>query len=206
MILFAFLFGYVTLVIELVFFHVPSVANTSNFFVKNKNYPKVESALIQTIYRWSFTKKVIVLFIPTILVNSYFLFPFFYFYPMADSFQIFKPAFELQLLGVLFVLLGRAITFGSMLYIRKENKQKNDSFKLHTNGIFKYSRNPGLDGMFLFFIGFGLIFPTYISWIGLVGYFVYMLFRVRIEEEFLKELFKQEYTDYCLNTKRFLLF
>ncbi|MEZ4838407.1 isoprenylcysteine carboxylmethyltransferase family protein [Flavobacterium sp.] len=206
MILFAFLFGYVTLVIELVFFHVPSVANTSNFFVKNKNYPKVESALIQTIYRWSFAKKVILLFIPTILVNSYFLFPFFYFYPMADSFQIFKPAFELQLLGVLFVLLGRAITFGSMLYIRKENKQKNDSFKLHTNGIFKYTRNPGLDGMFLFFIGFGLIFPTYISWIGLVGYFVYMLFRVRIEEEFLKELFKQEYTDYCVNTKRFLLF
>jgi protein-S-isoprenylcysteine O-methyltransferase Ste14 len=60
--------------------------------------------------------------------------------------------------------------------------------------------------MYLFFIGFGLIFPTYISWIGLIGYFVYMLFRVRIEEEFLKELFKQEYTDYCLKTKRFLLF
>lgn len=206
MILFAFLFGYVTLVIELVFFHVPSVANTSNFFVKNKNYPKVESTLIQTIYRWPFIKKIMVLLIPTILVNSYFLFPFLYFYPMADSFQIFKPAYGLQLLGVLFVLLGRGITFGSMLYIRKENKQKNDSFKLHTKGIFKYSRNPGLDGMFLFFTGFGLIFPTYISWIGLIGYFIYMLFRVRIEEEFLKELFKQEYTDYCLKTKRFLLF
>jgi len=206
MILFAFLFGYVTLVIELVFFHVPSVANTNNFFVKNKNYPKVDSEFILTIYRWSFTKKIIVLLIPTILINGYFFIPFLYFLPMTDSFQIFKPAYGLQLLGVLLVLLGRGITFGSMLYIRKENKQKNDSFKLHTKGIFKYSRNPGLDGMYLFFIGFGLIFPSYMSWIGLVGYFIYMLFRVRIEEEFLKELFKQEYTDYCLKTKRFLLF
>jgi protein-S-isoprenylcysteine O-methyltransferase Ste14 len=206
MILFAFLFGYFTLVIELVFFHVPSVANTSNFFVKNKNYPKVESEMIQTIYRWPLIKKIMVLLIPTILVNCYFLIPFLYFYPMADTFQIFKPAYGLELLGVLLVLLGRGITFGSMLYIRKENKQKNNSFKLHTKGIFKYSRNPGLDGMFLFFIGFGFIFPTYISWIGLMGYLVYMLFRVRIEEEFLKELFKQEYTDYCLKTKRFLLF
>jgi protein-S-isoprenylcysteine O-methyltransferase Ste14 len=93
-----------------------------------------------------------------------------------------------------------------MLYIRKENKQKENSFKLHTKGIFHYSRNPGLDGMFVFFIGFGLIFPTLMSWIGLLFYFIYMLFRVRIEEEFLKEFFQQEYAAYCLKTKRFLLF
>lgn len=206
MILFAFLFGYLTLVIELVFFHVPSVANTKNFFVKSKNYQAVNSELIQTIYQWSFAKKVLVLFIPMILINSYFFIPFLYFHSMADSFQFLKPPFGFQLLGVFFIVVGRGITFGSMLYLRIENKQKNNSFKLHTKGIFKFSRNPGLDGMFLFFIGFGLIFPTFISWIGFVCYFLYMLFRVRIEEEFLKELFKQEYIDYCLKTKRFLLF
>lgn len=112
----------------------------------------------------------------------------------------------MQFLGLLFIILGRIFTFGSMLFIQKENKQKENSFKLHTNGIFHYSRNPGLDGMFLFFIGFGLIFPTLLIWIGLLFYFIYMFFRVRIEEEFLKELFNQEYVDYCTKTKRFLLF
>lgn len=206
MILFAFIFGYSTLLIELVFFHVPSVANTQNFFSKSKNYQFVNSKLIQDIYNWSFFKKVLLLFIPMVIVQIYFFVPLLYFYPEANSFLLIKPPFKIELIGVIFIILGRIITFGSMLYIRKENKQKENSFKLHTNGIFHYSRNPGLDGMFLFFIGFGLIFPTLLIWIGLIFYVLYMFFRVRIEEEFLKELFKHAYIDYCLKTKRFLLF
>jgi protein-S-isoprenylcysteine O-methyltransferase Ste14 len=206
MILFAFIFGYLTLLVELVFFHVPSVANTQNFFTKNNNHQSVNSKLIQDINKWSFAKKVMLLAIPMVIIQFYFLVPFLYFYADDNSLLLTKPFFFLELIGVLLVILGRVITFGSMLYIRKENKQKENSFKLHTKGIFHYSRNPGLDGMFVFFIGFGLIFPTLMSWIGLLFYFIYMLFRVRIEEEFLKEFFQQEYAAYCLKTKRFLLF
>lgn len=206
MILFAFIFGYLTLLVELVFFHVPSVANTQNFFTKNNNHQSVNSKLIQDINKWSFAKKVMLLAIPMVIIQFYFLVPFLYFYADDNSLLLIKPFFLLELIGVLLVILGRVITFGSMLYIRKENKQKENSFKLHTKGIFHYSRNPGLDGMFVFFIGFGLIFPTFMSWIGLLFYFIYMLFRVRIEEEFLKEFFQQEYAAYCLKTKRFLLF
>jgi protein-S-isoprenylcysteine O-methyltransferase Ste14 len=206
MILFAFIFGYLTLLVELVFFHVPSVANTQNFFTKNNNHQSVNSKLIQDINKWSFAKKVMLLAIPMVIIQFYFLVPFLYFYADDNSLLLTKPFFLLELIGVLLVILGRVITFGSMLYIRKENKQKENSFKLHTKGIFHYSRNPGLDGMFVFFIGFGLIFPTLMSWIGLLFYFIYMLFRVRIEEEFLKEFFQQEYAAYCLKTKRFLLF
>jgi len=93
-----------------------------------------------------------------------------------------------------------------MLFMRRKNKQTQNSFKLHTNGIFSFSRNPGLDGMFLFFIGFGILFPSLLIWIGLLLYFYYMQFRVKIEEEFLKQLFGDVYLDYMTNTKRFLLF
>jgi protein-S-isoprenylcysteine O-methyltransferase Ste14 len=206
MILFAFIFGYATLLIELIFFHVPSVANTKNFFVQNNDYSMAKSDLIKKVYHWSFLKKILVLLIPTILINVYFLVPFLYFLPNAIDFCLFKPNSWLEILGVLFIVLGRYITFGSMIYIRKENKQTVNSFKLHTSGIFAYSRNPGLDGMFLFFAGFGFIVPTMLLWIGLLFYFYYMLFRVKIEEEFLKALFQNEYENYCQKTKRFLLF
>lgn len=205
-VLFTYIFGYVTLLIELIFFHVPSVANTRNFFVKNNAYQTSNSKLIQKINSWSVFKKTMILLLPTILINLYFLIPLLLFLPKINAFLIFKSSLWTEILGLFFIILGRIITFGSMIYLRRENQQKENSFKLHTNGIFAYSRNPGLDGMFLFFAGFGLIFPSIFLWLGLLFYFYYMLFRVKIEEEFLKELFQETYINYCTKTKRFLLF
>lgn len=208
MILFAFVFGYSTLVIELLFFHVPSVANTQNFFKKNDHYKVPKSDFITQIYNWSKTKKILLLAIPYGLINLYFLTPFFYFIPAYydDLLLLFKANVWTNYIGNLLIISGRLITFGSMLYLRRENNQTQNSFKLHTNGIFKLTRNPGLDGMFLFFVGFGIIFPSLFIWIGLLFYVLYMQFRVKIEEEFLKQLFGQIYYQYMKNTKRFLLF
>ncbi|MFC0076469.1 methyltransferase family protein [Flavobacterium procerum] len=146
--------------------------------------------------------------VPFFFINIYFLIPFLYFFPNfhQNNWLLFETNYELIVVGSLCVILGRLITFGSMLYMRKENKQIQNNFKLHTKGIFKYSRNPGLDGMFLFFIGFGILFPSFLIFSGLVFYFFYMRFRVKIEEEFLKKNFKEEYLDYITQTKRFLLF
>lgn len=208
MIVFAFVFGYLTLLIELVFFHVPSVANTQNFFQKNNNYVVHGSTYISKIYGWAMWKKVLVLAVPFFFINIYFLLPFLYFFPdvPGSKWLVFKTNDWLVVSGVLFVVAGRIVTFGSMLFMRRKNKQTENSFKLHTNGIFRFSRNPGLDGMFLFFIGFGILFPSFLIWIGLLLYFYYMRFRVKIEEEFLKQLFGDVYLNYSTNTKRFLLF
>lgn len=206
MILTAYIFGYVSLLIELIFFHVPSVANTKNFFIKNNSYQSSKSKLIQQINSWTLLKKIFFLLLPTIIINFYFLAPFLIFFPKIEFFLMFKPSLWVKIIGLALIILGRIITFGSMIYIRKENHQVENSFKLHTQGIFAYSRNPGLDGMFLFFAGFGLISPSLILWLGLIFYYYYMVFRVKIEEEFLKELFQETYTEYCSKTKRFLLF
>lgn len=207
MILFAYIFGYGSLLIELVFFHVPSVANTQNFFAKNVAYASIESALISKIYKWHLWKKITFLAIPFVIINAYFLLPFIYLFPnLATKMPLaFKPNFWCTSFGIMAVIIGRIITFGSMLYMKRDNKQTSNSFKLHTQGIFAYSRNPGLDGMFLFFIGFFFIFPTLFMMLGFVFYFFYMRFRVQIEEEFLKQLFGEEYLLYLKKTKRFLL-
>jgi protein-S-isoprenylcysteine O-methyltransferase Ste14 len=184
------------------------VANTKNFFKKNDHYKVAKSDFITQIYNWSKTKKILLLAIPYGLINLYFLTPFFYFIPAYYDalLLLFKANVWTNYIGILLVISGRLITFGSMLYLRRENNQTQNSFKLHTNGIFKLTRNPGLDGMFLFFVGFGIIFPSLFIWIGLLFYVLYMQFRVKIEEEFLKQLFGQIYYQYMKNTKRFLLF
>jgi protein-S-isoprenylcysteine O-methyltransferase Ste14 len=203
-----YLFGYVTLMIELVFFHVPSVANTQNFFVKNNNFNTTQNELIVRIYHWSFTKKILFLVFPMILVLLYFLLPFFFFLTSTHSklVLLFVPNDVCNWIGIVFVFLGRLLTFGSMLYIRKENKQTGNSFKLHTKGIFRLTRNPGLDGMYLFFAGFCFLFPSLLMWLGLIFYFYYMLFRVKIEEAFLYQLYKEPFAIYKRTTNRFLLF
>lgn len=208
MIIFAFVFGYLSLLVELIFFHVPSVANTQNFFKKNNNYEVDESEYITKIYKWAMWKKIMILAVPFFFINIYFLLPFLYFFPNLheSKWLVFETNNWLIIIGTFCVIAGRLITFGSMLYMRKENKQIQNSFKLHVSGIFNYSRNPGLDGMFLFFTGFGILFPSFLIWGGLILYFFYMRFRVKIEEEFLKKLFKEEYLDYITRTKRFLLF
>lgn len=208
MIIFAFVFGYLSLLVELIFFHVPSVANTQNFFKKNNNYEVDESEYITKIYKWTMWKKIMILAVPFFFINIYFLLPFLYFFPNLheSKWLVFETNNWLIIIGTFCVIAGRLITFGSMLYMRKENKQIQNSFKLHVSGIFNYSRNPGLDGMFLFFTGFGILFPSFLIWGGLILYFFYMRFRVKIEEEFLKKLFKEEYLDYITRTKRFLLF
>jgi protein-S-isoprenylcysteine O-methyltransferase Ste14 len=204
----AFILGYLTLAIELLFFHVPSVANTQNFFRKNENFKTDQNKLITNIQNWSFSKKIIWLAIPAVIVQLYFVLPFLYFFPSWHNnlFLLFKPNAITDFMGLICVVSGRLLTFGSMLYLRKENRQTGNSFTLHTSGIFRFTRNPGLDGMFLFFIGFGLLFPSIWLWLGLIFYIYYMVFRVRIEEAFLEDIFKDEFINYQKQTNRFLLF
>jgi protein-S-isoprenylcysteine O-methyltransferase Ste14 len=204
----AFIIGYLSLSVELLFFHVPSVANTQNFFRKNDNFKTGQNKFITNIQNWSFPKKIVLLAIPAVMVQLYFLLPFLYFFPSChdELFLVFKSSNLTDFLGLLCVLSGRLLTFGSMLYLRKENRQTNNSFTLHTGGIFRYTRNPGLDGMFLFFGGLGLLFPSIWLWLGLIFYIYYMVFRVRIEEAFLQDIFKDEFINYQKQTNRFLFF
>jgi protein-S-isoprenylcysteine O-methyltransferase Ste14 len=102
------------------------------------------------------------------------------------------------------VVCGRVLALGAVLTIRRANSQSDDSFYLHTTGPFRWSRNPGLLGMYLFVGGLWLITPSATLLLGIVLYVAYMDFKVRMEEDFLANRFGSSYAAYRLRTGRYL--
>lgn len=201
-----YILSYLSLITELVFFHTPSVAETRKLMALNaeSEVPGKKTAAIASLTKW---QKQVVLVIPFLLIQVFFLLPWGYFCPKKELFIVlYSPKTFMLVLGSILVISGRVLTFCAMLFLQRENKQTENSYHLHTNGIFSLSRNPGLDGMFLFFLGFCLLFPSLYMVIGFIFYIVYMTFRVQIEEEYLVARFGSVYLQYKNKTKRYLLF
>jgi protein-S-isoprenylcysteine O-methyltransferase Ste14 len=193
----AFCLLYGSLLLELAFFHVPSVANTQVFFTNDKtiieNYNKY-----QYVFRWSKKKKILCFVIPHVLNLLSFFFPLLLLFFHQNSWN------NWSTIGLIIAIIGRFLSFFSMLEIRKNNSQKDSEFTLHTQGIFSISRNPIQLGMYVFYIGICLINFKYLLIIPFLFYFFYNDFRIHIEEDFLEVKFKELYTDYKLKTKRYL--
>ena len=102
--------------------------------------------------------------------------------------------------GLAFVLLA-LISFGRSFRVGIDVDHPD---KLVTTGVFAFSRNPIYLGFGAVLIGEFLVFP---NWVALayvpVGIW---LFRRQImrEEEFLRQHYGQEYTDYCNRVRRYL--
>ena len=190
-------FLYVTLLLELVFFHVPSVANTSVFFTNNLSTINQYNHY-QYVFRWSNRKKIIWLLIPHVINIVVF------FVPLLCLFFEKKHSVILLNIGVIMAFTGRLISFLSMLQIRQGNLQKENDFRLHTTGFFSFSRNPIQVGMYLFYLGICLINFNPMLLLCFLFYFFYNDFRIKIEEDFLEVKFKEHYIHYKLKTRRYL--
>jgi protein-S-isoprenylcysteine O-methyltransferase Ste14 len=76
--------------------------------------------------------------------------------------------------------------------------------RLHTRGIYRYSRNPQLVGAFSFIVGYALLWP---SWVGMLWAALWLPIShlmVRAEEEHLQKVFGNEYEEYCRRTPRYV--
>ena len=203
------LLAYISLVIELVFFPVPSVASTYQLTVKARPNSKGTQAIgqIGKISRWNGIMKTILLVVPAIINILVFLFPLFLILnPVVNQkiFFIFDGSWISNGLGILLILTGRFITIWSVMEIRKKNRQIHDEFNLQTKGLFDLSRNPGLVGMYLFILGIFLIFPGLGFLIGIFFYLGYMHFKVLLEEDFLTNHYGDSYIQYKEKTRRYL--
>ena len=188
---------YGSLLLELIFFHVPSVANTQVFFT---NDPSVLNNYnnYKYVFKWSQLQKVFYLIIPHILNIHAFFFPLLVIFFQENAWN------TMATIGVFIAILGRLLSFYAMLQIRKNNSQENGQFELHTNGIFSISRNPIQLGMYFFYIGVCLINLNYFLIIPFLIYFFYNDFRIKIEEDFLEVKFKETYCNYKFKTRRYL--
>ena len=201
--------AYLSLAVELISFPVPSVASTYQLGYQATESDKKteEHGKLGTIKQWSFPKKVFFLFLPAVVNILVFIYPIgrlVAFDKIAIPFDLYAFNWASIILGSLLVLIGRVITFSSVLNIRKNNQQKGNSFELKKKGLFNLSRNPGLIGMYLMIIGFFIIFPNFLFLLGILFYLGYMHFKVLLEEDFLKNHFGSPYIEYKNRTNRYI--
>ncbi len=68
-------------------------------------------------------------------------------------------------------------------------------------------RHPSYTGLAISFLGFGISVGNWISLLlAIVPTTAMLLYRIKIEEAVLSEMFGDEYENYCANTKRLIPF
>ena len=199
------LIAYGSLVLELVVFPIPSEASTYQLFF-NAGDGANQGSQLSSARRQSAVRKLLTFFLPTALGVVLFLIPLAaIFYPALISHLL--PLELLQTSGVraggaLVVVVGRLLTFASVLQLRRRKICR----ELQPSGLFSRSRNPGLVGMYLFYLGICLYFPCVVLFVGFVPYVLNMHQRVLLEESHLLATLGDGYRTYLSTVPRYLFF
>lgn len=115
------------------------------------------------------------------------------------SFDILRIPF--LVIGVIMIILGFYLDicakYKSKLF---KNVEEN---KLITDGVYAYTRNPVYAGAFLICVGAVFIVNNLLLFIIPVICWIYMtIFLIKTEEVWLKDLYRQEYIEYCKKVNR----
>ncbi len=198
--------AYASLAIELVFLHVPSVASSRNILAPDPATVASYSPRYRKLFELGIVTRVIVFLAPILVIYALFAFPLLVVATTADPFgdYLFQPGSSWQLGGIALILLGRAVTLWSVFAMRANAQDQTAVDALLIRGPFRWSRNPGLVGMYVFVGGLWITMPSTAMLIGLVVYILHMDFKVRMEEDFLGNRFGTAYEEYCQQTGRYL--
>lgn len=198
--------AYATLLFELTVIHVPSVASSLSLWAPRREWLEMYSPGYRRLFELSRAAKLLVFGPPLLIVYAVFCYPLVAVFLGPDLLgdDLFVPGAVLQSIAIGLIVLGRAFALVSARAIRRDNRQMASSFELHTSGPFRWSRNPGLVGMYVFVAGLWLVNPSAALLAAIVVYVLYMDFKVRMEENFLDNKYRERYTDYRLRTGRYL--
>ena len=203
---------YATIIYEIAVLPVPSVASTYQLFFVERADDAVKTSppgsLLQRIRGLSNTNKLILLFVPTAISVVNYCFPItLHFLPESLLQAVMLPSIKSfwgDLLGLVLIIAGRSLALLSVVNIRAQNSQQNDDFDLKTAGLFGFSRNPILVGMYLTYWGIFFILPNIVTLIGFFIYAANMHFRILLEEDFLSHLFGEKFIEYRNHTRRYI--
>jgi len=114
-------------------------------------------------------------------------------------------------LSLLFLIIGFVIIFSATKEFRKSETTVNPmkpetSTYLVTSGIFKYSRNPMYLGLTSILLASCFYFSSLLGIILYVPLFIFYItvFQIIPEEGAMKNLFNDEYLDYCSKVRRWI--
>jgi len=199
------LLAYASLFLELVVFPVPSEASTYQLFVGEAPRSGEEDRLSRARERPKLGK-LLRYFFPTATVVLLFLIPLVRigFPAIRDWLLPVRPleTRSVLVLGLLAVVLGRAISFSAALQLRRVRRRGSG---LAVGGLFAYSRNPVLVGMYTFYLGISLVYPCWVLFLGFLPYVWNMHRRVLMEESHLGHRLGSDYSAYRRAVPRYLL-
>ena len=118
------------------------------------------------------------------------------------------PKIEVGMISVITALLVCSISFVILIlgFVTLGTFMRTmgvNSKELTLRGIYKYSRNPQIVGYGLLLSGFGVLWPSWYIFAGLVSY-VFIAHRMILTEELhLESLFADKYISYCNKTPRY---
>lgn len=120
-----------------------------------------------------------------------------------------EPTFYSIVTGICVVLLGEAIRVWSVGYAGSETRTTSGvgGSNLVTQGPYSIIRNPLYWGNIMIYSGFGIMSNALFPYL-LIFAFVYFVFQYYLiiinEEEYLRQTYKEEFSEYCKLVKRFL--
>lgn len=197
--------AYLSIVLEISLLHVPSIASFRSIWTANADVTANYSERYKRLFRLSNWTKTLLFVPPLIIVYAVFLYPIaLIIMDLPSPFGFFfEPGELFYVLAMILIVAGRGLTLSSVLAMRR-NQVRHATSPLQTNGPFRWSRNPGLLGMYLMFLGFLAVLPTPEFLAGVLVYFLYMDFKVRMEEDFLRNHFGDNFEAYCASTARYI--
>jgi protein-S-isoprenylcysteine O-methyltransferase Ste14 len=183
------LLGYASLVVELLVLAVPSVAATSRLWATTEGSVAARSLRLG---------------LPVaICIAAFAVPPLAIVWPALATllFTLEGPqASQAAWCGAVLVVAGRGLTLAATAELRRSARQA----RLATRGVFAWSRHPGLVGMFVFYLGCGLIVPSPLVLAGLLFYAAHMHGKVLLEEAHLEREWGGSYRDYAARVARYL--
>lgn len=196
--------AYASLLWELTALHVPSAASTLSIWRGPASLQAAYSPSRRHVFELSWARKLALFVLPVLAVWAVYLYPPIALIaqdPLRD--QLYSPTSATNMAAAVLIVAGRAITLISVLTLRGAGPRAAGR-GLASQGLFAYSRNPGLVGMYVFASGLWLSTPSLAMLAGLLVYVVYMDFKVRMEEDYLENTFGDEYRAYVRRTRRYL--
>ena len=116
--------------------------------------------------------------------------------------QLARP--EIAWIGIAIGSLGRALSLAAIVQLRRCRGSALEIAHFTPHGLYGWSRNPGLVGMYAFYLGLCFVTPCLVLWLGALVYGWNMDRRVRIEEQHLRGVFGATFESYCSKVPRYL--
>lgn len=194
---FVLLAAYASLVVELVCFPIPSEASVLHLVGRAGS---ATSSALAAARSSSVAVRVLRYLVPTALCVALFAIPLSVVLAPSVSGLLAPwshPSFVWP--GIALVVVGRTLTFSSVIQLRSARRRG-----VLPGGVFRWSRNPGLVGMFVMYLGLCAAVGGPWLWLGAPLYFANMHARVRLEESDLDARFGAAWRAYAYAAPRYL--